>query len=324
MLSNFNQFSIQEVTPDASQKLITIKTNFKIDANTVNLKSVGLYNYDAAKLENYKLSVDGKNIYIKMIDYPSNNSRYYLKVIGIKDALGRTLSATYDDYIKFVNDIKTKVEIISPVSRETLKEREVNICLRLTNVSSDVKYRIEIGIDNVFFGKVSTMICQIPNEYQNKSDVQFLINNTEKENEVLTDSSGLPIAFINGYYRNDELTLITNIDREGQVYIRARAESSISDSIVGDWSETISFNILTITMDSLETTFLEEYLTTDELFDESVREPVEIVDKTEIATTDSVFFLEFNKDIRLPEDYKLTQDGYIKFGTIMAKRKEMK
>lgn len=320
-MSSYNQFSIQEVIPDASQKLITIKTNFKIDVNSVSLKTVGLYNYDRAKLENYKLSVDGKIIYIQMNDYPSNDSRYYLKIVGIKDALGRALSASYDDYIKFVNDIKTTVEIISPVSRETLKEREVSICLRLSKVEPDVRYRIEIGIDNVFFGKLSTIVCNIPNEYQNKTDVKFLL---DEEDFKLSTDGGLPISFNEGQYRNDELTLVATIEREGQVYIRARAESSTVESIVGEWSEVISFNIITITMDSLETTFLEDYLTTDELFDDSVREAIEIVDRTEVATTDELFYLEFNKDIQLPEDYKLNADGFIKLGTIMAKRKEMK
>lgn len=319
-MSNYNQFSILEVIPKAATKEIIIRTNFKVDPNSVTLKTVSYYNYDAARLETYKLSVEGKDIRIVLNDYPANDSRYYLKVLGIKDALGRKLTSQYDDYIKFVNDVKTKVEIISPVSRETLKDRTVEVRLSLKEIMEDVqlKYRIEISADNAFFGKVTSIVCTVPNQYLNKSNIQFVL----VDDEILTTDTGLPISFNNVQFQNDELSLNTYIEKEGQLYIRARAE--INEATVGVWSETVSFNILTVSMDSLETTFLEDYLTTDELFDDSVMEAIEIVDRSDIATTDSMFFIEFNKEIVLPENYKVTQDGLIKLGVVIAKRKEMK
>ena len=328
-MNNYSQFSILEIIPDASKKRITIKTNFKVDSNSVTLKTVGLYNYDKAKLESYKLTVDNKNIYIDMANYPPNDSRYYLKVLGLKDALGRSLSASYDDYIKFVNDIKTTVEVVSPVSRETYKDRTIDIALKITNPSDYIQYRIEIGIDNVFFGKISTLICKVGDLGIGNSGQQFITMNLEIDKEsIISDSSGIPISFNNGEYVTDTLTLSTTVEREGQVYIRARAESIDSENVMtGEWSETISFNILTMSIDSLETTFLEDYLTSSDLFEsedeETAINPTMILSKSEPGTNEGMFYIELNKEVLLKNKVP-NKDGYISLGTIFGFGKEVK
>lgn len=314
----YNQFSIQSVIPDLSQKQIVIETNFKVDANTVDLKTVAYYDYDKKQLEVYKLKVEGKKIYILLSDYPANGSRYYLKISGIKDALGRNLSSVYDDYINFRNDVKTKLEITSPLSRETLKDRLVDIRIKATEVIDNLRYRIEISTDNMFFSNKTTLICYMPKEYNVSDKSQAIeINN----NQVLATESNIPIVFNNGLFVADELTLSTTIDKEGQLYIRARAE--LDDSVVGDWCEFISFNIYTITMESLETTFLEDYLTTDIIFDDSLMEPPSIQDKTTNCYTPSIFFFEFNKEINLPNSYEVNSEGYIRLRYVNGKRKEI-
>ena len=72
----YNEFSIQSVEPDLSAKRITITTNFKVDPNSVTLKTVSYYNYDTKKLELYQLRVDGKIIYIELNDYPAHDQRF--------------------------------------------------------------------------------------------------------------------------------------------------------------------------------------------------------------------------------------------------------
>ena len=104
--------------------------------------------------------------------------------------------------------------------------------------------------------------------------------------------------------------------------MRARAE--INDSVVGDWSETVSFNIYTVHMDSIETTFLEDYLTTYDLFEEEALVETEIIDRSEIATNDGLFYIELNKKIKLPDNYEVDDDGYINLGTVLGSRKELK
>jgi hypothetical protein len=78
-------------------------------------------------------------------------------------------------------------------------------------------------------------------------------------------------------------------------------------------------------MESINTNFLEDYLLTDDLFDDTVELiQTEIQDKTAIATNDGVFYLEFNKEIQLPENYEVDEDGYVNLGTIIGFRKELK
>jgi hypothetical protein len=284
-LSTYNEFSIQEVIPDLSNKRLIIITNFKVDPQTILPTNIALYNYDQTSLETYQLIPDNKNIFVVMNDYPTNDTRYYLKIKDLRDALGRTLKTEFNDYIVFKNEVKTKLEIVSPKSRETVKSRVIPIKIKVTELDEEkaTTCRIEFSSDNIFYNILNTV-----------------------EQDIV----------------NGEVSIDTTIEREGQIYVRARAER---DNLVGDWSETICFNIYTIPMESINTNFLEDYLLTDDLFDDTVNLiQTEIQDKTAIATNDGIFYLEFNKEIQLPENYEVDEDGYVNLGTIIGFRKELK
>ena len=284
-MSTYNEFSIQEVIPDLSNKRLIIITNFKVDPQTILPTNIALYNYDLTSLETYQLIPDNKNIFVVMNDYPTNDTRYYLKIKDLRDALGRTLKTEFNDYIIFKNEVKTKLEIVSPKSRETVKSRVIPMKIKVTELDEEkaTTCRIEFSSDNIFYNILNTV-----------------------EQDIV----------------NGEVSIDTTIEREGQIYVRARAER---DNLVGDWSETICFNIYTIPMESINTNFLEDYLLTDDLFDDTVELiQTEIQDKTAIATNDGVFYLEFNKEIQLPENYEVDENGYVNLGTIMGFRKELK
>ena len=323
-MPSYSEFSITQVTPDLSNKQIIISTNFKVDINTVSYSTVAFYDYDAGKLEEYTLAVNGKNIIINLKNYPQPSTRYYLKVDNIKDALQRELNTYYSDAIQFINDITTKVEIISPASRETYKDKTIEVRLKIAHIEKDLSnqnlyYTIEMATDSAFYGKTSKVVCKIPNELFKINNNKFILAN----NELVITETGLAISITDGYVYNDELVLNTTVEYEGQVYIRARAQSS--ESVVGDWSEVLSFNIYTISMESTETTFLEEYLTTNEMFDESVLlYETEIIDRSETATNEGLFFIELNKQIAIPTNLEADEDGFIRLGSLLAYRKELK
>lgn len=284
-MSTYNEFSIQEVIPDLSNKRLIIITNFKVDPQTILPTNIALYNYDRTSLETYQLIPDNKNIFVVMNDYPTSDTRYYLKIKDLRDALGRTLKTEFNDYIVFKNEVKTKLEIVSPKSRETVKSRVIPIKIKVTELDEEkaTTCRIEFSSDNIFYNILNTV-----------------------EQDIV----------------NGEVSIDTTIEREGQIYVRARAER---DNLVGDWSETICFNIYTISMESINTNFLEDYLLTDDLFDDTIDLiQTEIQDRTAIATNDGIFYLEFNKEIQLPENYEVDEDGYVNLGTIIGFRKELK
>ena len=232
------------------------------------------------------------------------------EIENLKDALKRKLSTKYNDYIRFFSDVITKVEILSPMSRQTFNSRIFEIKLKATEIVDHLTYRIEIGIDNAFFSTVATIKC---------SGLSATTEDINSDNINITSST---VTIDSGALTNDIIKLNTRIEREGQLYIRARAE--ISDGVVGDWSEVLSFNIHTISMDSIETTFLEDYLTTSDLFEEESLLETEVVEKSDAISNDGLFYLEFNKDIKLPEKYELDENGYINLGVVLGTRKELK
>ena len=309
-MATYNEYSIQDVLPDLSKKQIVIKTNFQVDPDTVDLSTVQFYNYDKTKIENYELKVNGKDIIIQLSEYPNCDTRYYLKIEKIKDALGRKLATNYNDYIKFYSDVTTKVEILSPMSRQTYNTRTFEIKLKATEIVDNLFYKIEIGMDNAFFSTIAVIRCN------------GLSSTTEDIESEKIKITGSDTVVDSGVLENNIIKLNTRIEREGQLYIRARAE--LSDAIVGDWSEVLSFNIYTISMDSIETTFLEDYLTTDELFEEESLFETEITDKTDAVSNDGLFYLEFNKEIKLPDNYEVDENGYVNLGVVLGTRKELK
>lgn len=279
-MSTYNEFSIQDVIADLSQKRIIIKTNFKVDPDSVLPTNIAFYNYDDSTLEKYNLVVDNKIIYVILEEYPKSDVRYYLKIKDLKDALGRTLRTHHDDYIIFQNDLKTKLQIVNPKSRETLRSQTFSINIKATEIEEGSTCKIQIASDNIFYNLLSEISQDITSE---------------------------------------TVSIDTTIEREGQIYIRARAEK---DKVVGDWSDFICFNIYTIPMESPDTSFLEDYLTTEDLFDDSIDLiETKIQDKSSVDANDGAFFLEFNKDIKLPDEYELDDNGYINLGVIIGFRK---
>ena len=302
----YNQFSIIEVVTDLKSKTIIVATNFKVDPSTVNLNTVSLYDYSAGtgQLTDYSLHVDGKNICIILRDYPAAGTKYYLKITEIYDALNRKINYAYNDYIAFENEVLTQVEILSPGFREVLTQNTVDIKIKITDPLEYGKYRVQIATDNVYFKILTTIISNATsNEVTSSDDIVTIINDNS--------NSG-------------ELKLKANINYNGQLYIRARAERE--DSEVGRWSETSSFTINTIPAESMDTTFLEESLTTFDLLpNETTFEPLGINGKSTIAqVTDRAFYLEFNKEIKLPENYEMNEDGYVSLGIITGFRKGLK
>ncbi len=304
----YNQFCITDVIPDLKTKAIVVVTNFKVDASTVDYNTVSLYDYKdtGSQIAEYDLHVDGKNICIMLKDYPAPNTKFYLKINDIYDALNRKINYAYNDYIVFNNDVTTEVAILSPGFRETFSNNEIDIELKIIDPLEEGTYRIQISTDNVFFKILSTIT------YNATSD------------EIAIDNEAVTVS--EHSKTEGRIKLKSIIDYNGQLYIRARAERE--DSEVSRWSEISSFTLHTIPIDSMDTTFLDSSLTTFDLFPdefELASAALEVNKKSNIVDiTDRAFYLEFNKEIKLPENYETDEDGYVLLGTITGFRKGLK
>lgn len=302
----YNQFCITNVKPDLKTKTIVITTNFKIDASTVNFKTVSLYHYeeDGSQLAEYSLSVDNKSICIILNDYPPTETRFFLKVTDIYDALNRKINYNYGNYVIFTNDVITDMTVLSPGYRETFTENVIKVRLGIKDALESGFYRIQISSDNAFFKTISTVTY----------------NATSKELESLGDE----LTISDNNLSENEITFSATVNYNGQLFIRARAEKSETE--LGRWSEIVPFTINTVPADSMDSTFLDQSLTTFELFeDEFNMTPLAINEKSHISdVTDVAFYMEFNKAIKLPEDYKTNEDGYVSLGIVTGFRKGLK
>ena len=292
----YNQFCITQIVPDLRTQSIVIMTNFKVDPSTVNLKTVTLYDYTAGDRQtaDYELKVDGKNIIIHLKEVPAYDSKYFLKVADIYDALNRKINYAYNNYIVFTNDVMTTVNVVSPGYRETFTTRLIDIKLQVVDPIEEGQYVVQIAADNAFFNIISTVTFGAADE-------------------AIKDNM---IAFK------------TTIEYDGQLYIRARAEKD--SQTVGRWSELSSFSIYTIPLESMDTDFLEDSLTTYDLFpDDGIIgldfPALEVQGKNNILNAaDGVLYLEFNRELLLPEDYEVDKDGYVSLGIITGFRKGLK
>lgn len=302
----YNQFCITNVKPDLKTKTIVVTTNFKIDASTVNFKTVSLYHYeeDGSQLAEYSLSVDNKSICIILNDYPPTETRFFLKITDIYDALNRKINYNYGNYVIFTNDVITDMTVLSPGYRETFTENIISVKLGIKDALESGFYRIQVSSDNAFFKTISTVTY----------------NATNKELE----SSGDELTISESNLSESEITFSATVNYNGQLFIRARAEKSETE--LGRWSEVVPFTINTIPADSMDSTFLDQSLTTFELFeDEFNMTPLAINEKSNISdVTDVAFYMEFNKAIKLPEDYKTDADGYVSLGIVTGFRKGLK
>lgn len=302
----YNQFCITNVKPDLKTKTIVVTTNFKIDPSTVNFKTVSLYHYeeDGSQLAEYSLSVDNKSICIILNDYPPTETRFFLKVTDIYDALNRKINYNYGNYVIFTNDVITDMTVLSPGYRETFTENVIKVRLGIKDALESGFYRIQISSDNAFFKTISTVTY----------------NATSKELESLGDE----LTISDNNLSENEITFSATVSYNGQLFIRARAEKSETE--LGRWSEIVPFTINTVPADSMDSTFLDQSLTTFELFeDEFDMTPLAINEKSHISdVTDVAFYMEFNKAIKLPEDYKTNEDGYVSLGIVTGFRKGLK
>lgn len=288
-------FNITSITPDYTNKLIIIKTTFKVDPDTVNRKNVQVLAASSGTTVLYKLSVDDDKIIITFKDWPELDDYYIVKVDKIKDKLNRDLIHPINKDIYFSADTKLKAIIENPNNNEAVKQQHNLVYFSIKQVNADG----------------STSIHPMPES--NPSDPE-LPSETEEENvllakeAVLEDESDVTyhfefasdIAFFDiiKEYKSEYTDGYIQLDN-GQYYLRARV---IQDGMNGDWSDIITFTVVPdiSECDNLLNEAKKEYLNDIMAPVEFFLEPdeiLEIVSRSNNGVTYPEFFIEFNKNI---------------------------
>lgn len=305
-------FNITSITPDYSNKLITIKTTFKVDPDTVNRKNVQVISASSGTAVTYKLSVDDDTIVITLKDWPELDSYYVVKVNKIKDKLNRDLVHPISKDIIFLADTKLKVIIESPNNNEAVKQQHNLVYFSIKQVNPDG----------------STSIHPMPEPDQLPTPElpsDEGVNGLTAKEAVLEDESDVTYHFefasdtaffdIVKEYKSKYTDGYIQLDNN-QYYLRARIVEN--DSMNGDWSEVITFTVLPDVCDcddilsEAKKEYLDEVMAPVEFFLEP-DELLEIVSHSNNGVTYPEFYIEYNKDI---DSEKLP-------GNIIAYRREL-
>lgn len=182
----FNEFCVTSIFTDLSQRKIVIETNFKIDPASVNNENVKLVNTENGVQQNYRLTVEEKNVILIFNEWPSLSTTYFLIISNLVDVLKRTLNSSVSKEIVFVSDVKEKVQIVKPVHNEALiiNPIEIEIDAISDEKEEGINYRFEISSDVAFFNIVNSVVSNETKINVKLDDGQYYLRaRAEKENE---------------------------------------------------------------------------------------------------------------------------------------------
>lgn len=295
-------FNITSITPDYTNKLIIIKTTFKVDPDTVNRKNVQVLSASSGTTVLYKLSVSDDKIIINLKDWPELDSYYVVKVDKIKDKLNRDLIHPISKDIYFSADTKLKVIIENPNNNEAVKQQHNLVYFSIKQVNPDGSTSIHpmpelnpptpelpaSGEEEGLPAKEAVLEDEsdVTYHFEFASDIAFF--------DIVKDYQS---KYTNGYIQLDN----------GQYYLRARV---IQNGMNGDWSDVITFTVVpdvnecdTIISEAKKE-YLDDIMAPVEFFLEP-DEMLDIVSRSNNGVTYPEFYIEFNKDIdaeKLPKN----------------------
>ena len=321
----YNQFSIIDIESNYSTNSFIIHTNFSVDHETVhkdNIKISIIVNEKQIPIDTFILIPEGKKIYVKFDTYDYADQQFFIYINDIKDKLGRTQHVPYDKFITFNPNIPTQLNIISPLDQFASKTKAIHIEVAIlgdNNYTKDfsgasdiaifnedgsfaenIKIRLDVGTDKTFLNSEHILLQEHRSESTNSFEVSA--HNIERIDNVL--------AFD------------LKVNKNTQFYIRARMERT--ETFFGEWSDTITFMVKTDSLLDPSDVYMDSMLFTESLFAEELP-PLEVVDSTDVGFTGDEFYLEFNKDIVVPEEAmtKVTNDGLVCIGKCILIRRDL-
>ena len=97
-----------------------------------------------------------------------------------------------------------------------------------------------------------------------------------------------------------------------------------TETYFGEWSDTVTFMVKSDSLLDPSDVYMDSMLFSESLFAEEFI-PLEVVDSTDVGFTGDEFYLEFNKDIVVPEEAmtKVTNDGLVCIGKCILIRRDL-
>lgn len=196
------QFVIQTVETSLIDKKIIVTTNNNIDPNSLDDIFIQIMERETRSEVMFTKEIKGQVLEVTLNEWPIPNTAYIFYLKSLTNVLGEPVRSGVRRKIQFDSAITKKVEIISPSMHETVK-------------SLDIKFDL-VDVTDI----------------EDKNECYAYL-------EIATDNEFYNVVKSTKVKEKNSIT-ITNL-KEGQYYLRARAESDEKEFQYGIWSETISF-----------------------------------------------------------------------------------
>lgn len=281
-------FNILNIVGDYSNKSITIETNFAVDETTANKKNIKIIDASSNTIVVYKISVKDNNIIITLKEWPTTGQKYQVSISDdIRDMLNRTLNAPLVKIVEFNPETKYKVDITYPNNNEALISKDNIVYFAIKRINPDGTFSSSPNtnlikpdyIKDIKDNNKAEAIEEVEYHFEFASDIAFFDIIKEYTSE----------------YTDGTIEL-----EDGQYFMRARI---IENGMASDWSETITFSIVSDTsnlkddvLSETQKDYLNEIFAPVDFFLDNDDELV-IVSNSPNGETPNEYYIEFNIDI---------------------------
>lgn len=342
-----NEFTIIDIYADANNKTFTATASFNIKEDTINSKNIKIYevSYSFKDTETgqvkevfkkevpCELSVNGKDIKIK-IDH-SIKSEYYILISNLYDKLGRSLFFAYDKYIRFINEVQTKLSIDLPTNQFVSKSKNVEFKIAISDLDTQIEeevdksdiaiFVLEIATTSNFFNSETIKISRSDGKYfalytsvDGGTFTEEIVNLNSVAEVSVSNNSKYHVSNLSVNLK--DLTFTLSFNKDEQYFVRSRVENSLES--IGDNSEVVSFIVKAESLLDKEESYMDTMLYSEELFKEPYI-PCEMLNKTEDAYTNNEFYMEFNKPVLITNDSLVDSEGLIYIGKCTLVRRDL-
>jgi hypothetical protein len=321
----YNQFSIIDISSNYSTNSFLINTNFSVDPDTINKDNIKISIIKDEKqiaIDTFMLVPEGKNIIVKFDDYAYADQQFFIYINNLKDKLGRVQHVPYDKFIKFTPNIPTQLNITTPLDQFASKTKAIHIEVAILG---DGNNTIQVGdaSDIAIFNEDGSFADNIKMHLEIGTDKSFLNSEYIHIYDNRSESSNSYEVSVSNIDRlKNTMAFDLQVKKDTQYYIRARMERA--DTIFGEWSNTVTFMVKTESLLDPSDDYMHSMLFSESLFADEY-EPLEVLSSTDVGFTGDEFYLEFNKDIVVPEEAKtkVTNDGLVCIGKCILIRRDL-
>lgn len=145
-------FMVLSISTDIRDKSIAITMSSDINSSTVSEQTICVYDKqnpnEMLQFESYTVKNTVITLFLK--EWPTANLKYYIKVMGIENAVDSTLKVDHSQTIVFKSNVISRVIFKKPILNSIVENK---LCLEVEELSEEEKvdsFYIEIAEDPYF------------------------------------------------------------------------------------------------------------------------------------------------------------------------------